>query len=186
LPPVNSGLEYSGRKLNLSVCALLILRQDQNKYHNMAITIVPYNPTYLPAFIALNLEWIEKYFKIEPHDIEQLEGAQEHILDTGGTILFALDAQNVIGCVALIKESDTVYELAKMAVSPSHQGKGIGELLGRAVIEEARKTSCKLLYLVSNQSLAPALGLYAKLGFAEVPVVGGLYERGNYRAELWF
>jgi putative acetyltransferase len=150
------------------------------------IRIEPFKPEYLPAFIALNLQWIEHYFAVEPHDVEQLEGAYEHILASGGQIFSALDGEEVVGCVALIKETETVFELAKMAVRPDQQGRGIGELLGRHVITEAKKMGCTYLYLVSNQSLTPALTLYAKLGFMEIPVTETLYARGNYKAEMRF
>jgi putative acetyltransferase len=158
------------------------------KYVSMtstAIDIIPYRPEYLPAFVALNVEWIERYFKVEAHDVEQLEGAQEHILDKGGEIYFALRASEVVGCIALIKESDTVFEIAKMAVLPDQQGLGIGELLGRHTISEAKKMGCTYLYLVSNQSLTPALRLYGKLGFVEVPVGATLYQRANYKGEMY-
>ena len=150
------------------------------------IELIPYQAEYLPDYISLNLEWIRHYFKVEPHDIEQLEQAQENILDKGGQIYFARCGKEIVGTVALIKDSDHVFELAKMAVRPDQQGKGIGELLGRHVIAEAQRLGAKFLYLVSNQSLTPALTLYAKLGFVEVPVGASLYERANYKAEMHF
>lgn len=151
----------------------------------MSLQIVHFSPEYLPDYIRLNLEWIERFFKVEPHDIEHLEGAQEHILATGGNIFFALDGQEVVGCVALVKDTEDTYELAKMAVSPKHQCRGIGEALGRHVIAQVKQLGGKYLYLVSNQSLTPALTLYAKLGFKEIPMINSLYERGNYKAEMW-
>jgi putative acetyltransferase len=149
------------------------------------IKIVSYSPEYLPAFIAYNTEWIETYFKVEPHDIEQLEQAEANIIAGGSQIYFAIEGEAILGTVALIKDSGSVFELAKMAVPPMHHGKGIGALLGQHVIAEAKKIGCRYLYLVSNRSLIPALTLYKKLGFVEVEVGETLYERANFKAEIW-
>ena len=40
----------------------------------------------------------------------------------------------VIGCCALIPMESGTYELAKMAVSESHQGRGVGRMLMEGVI----------------------------------------------------
>jgi putative acetyltransferase len=159
-------------------------KEEKSMMITTKIEIVPFRPAYLPAFVELNIQWIERYFRVEEHDIEQLQGAKEHILDAGGEIYSALLDNEVVGCVALIRESDTVFEIAKMAVRPDRQGLGIGELLGQHAIAEAKKMGCTYLYLVSNQSLVPALTLYHKLGFVEVPVGPTLYERANYKGEM--
>jgi septum formation topological specificity factor MinE len=51
-----------------------------------SIQIESYQPQYKEAFKTLNLEWIQKYFKVEPHDVEQLENPEKYILESGGQI----------------------------------------------------------------------------------------------------
>ena len=76
------------------------------------------------------------------------------------------------------------FELAKMAVSPKFQGKGIGSVLGNAVIDKARDLGAKKIYLESNTVLGPAINLYRKLGFTKVTGVPSPYARCNIQMEL--
>src|SRR5690606_1448554 len=108
------------------------------------------------------------------------------ILDRGGKIFVALYNKEPEGECALMKLDDagSTYELAKMAVSPKMQGKKIGYLLGRAVIEAARAIDAKTLYLESNTSLTPALNWYRKLGFVKVESSPTPYKRADIQMEL--
>jgi len=79
---------------------------------------------------------------------------------------------------------DFDYELAKMAVSPTVQGKSIGYLLGRAIIEEAKALGASKLFLESNTILKPAINLYYKLGFQKISGYPSPYQRCNIQMEL--
>lgn len=129
------------------------------------LTIVPFRPDLAPAFAELNRAWIERLFSLEDSDWKVLRNPQTAIIAPGGQIFFALDGTQPIGTVAAIRVSSSTYELAKMAVSPTHQGRGIGELLGRAVIGHAREAGAGKVYLETNSSLANAIRLYQRLGF---------------------
>ena len=149
-----------------------------------AVRIVDYEPRHRDAFRALNLEWIERFFVVEDADRVVLDDPEGTILRGGGHILLAeIDGQPV-GCCALIREPDDVFELAKMAVSPSAQGQGIGELLGRAAIARGRRAGARRIELVTNSALEPALQLYRKLGFVDAPVVKSEYARADVRMVL--
>ena len=87
------------------------------------------------------------------------------IIATGGQIFFAMDGGRAAGTAAAIRVSPATFELGKMAVSPSHQGRGLGERLGREVIEFARVEGASLVYLETNSALANAIRLYERLGF---------------------
>lgn len=151
----------------------------------MNVTIIDYLPELKQQFTEMNLEWISHYFKVEAHDIEQLENPEAYILSKGGRIYFAQYDGQIIGTVALIKVDEKTYEMAKMAVRPQFKGIGAGEKLGKHLIDEAKKLGCKYLFLESNQKLTPALTLYKKLGFVEVPIGETPYERADYKAEMW-
>ena len=143
------------------------------------IEILDYIPQYQQDFKDINVEWIQKYFKIEPQDEKVLDQAKEYILDKGGRIYFAQYAGNIVGTVALIKVSDEEYELAKMGVRPEAQGKQIGKKLVLHAIEEARKMGAKQLFLETNSALNPAIELYKKCGFHKVNLRPSPYERAD-------
>ncbi len=144
-----------------------------------------YQQKYAADFKALNIEWIEKYFTVEEHDLEQLSHPEENIIKKGGDILFVLLDEKVIGTCALIKTSDTEYEMAKMAVMPNYQGLQVGYKLGLYFIERAKTWGAKRLWLESNKKLTPAISLYIKLGFKEIPITYTPYARADIRMELW-
>lgn len=168
--------------------SLLRRVQEQKKLRESKdVRIVEYSDQYQTAFRSLNEEWISTYFKMEEADYKALDKPKEYILDKGGKIFVALYNNEPVGVCALIKMDDQDYdfELAKMAVSPKAQGKSIGWLLGRAVIEAAKELGAGKLYLESNTSLKPAINLYHKLGFNKVIGRSTPYERCNIQMELY-
>ncbi|WP_153796320.1 GNAT family N-acetyltransferase [Foetidibacter luteolus] len=148
------------------------------------ITFCAFDKRYAEDFKRLNLEWIEQYFVVEEHDLEQLSNPQEYIIDKGGEILFALCNNEVAGVCALIKTGANEYELAKMGVYPKYQGMQVGYRLGLYAIETAKRLMATRLWLESNRILKPALHLYEKLGFKEIPVTDTPYARADIRMEL--
>ena len=132
------------------------------------IHIRHFQPGDESAFRRLNEEWIARYFKIEPKDEHTLNHPQSAILDPGGQILFAVAGDECVGCVALIRIADREFEVAKMAVTPSHQGSGIGRMLLRAAIDAAKETGATRLYIETNHTLTPAIHLYQSLGFRHI------------------
>ncbi|WP_062055966.1 bifunctional helix-turn-helix transcriptional regulator/GNAT family N-acetyltransferase [Aquimarina longa] len=150
------------------------------------IEIIDYLPEHHSAFRELNEEWITTYFKLEDADRKALGNPQDYILDNGGKIIVALQGKIILGVCALLKMKDEKYdyELAKMAVSPKAQGKGIGYLLGKAIIEKANALKASNIYLESNTILKPAISLYEKLGFKKVVGHYTPYERCNIQMEL--
>lgn len=162
------------------------VREEKKKRQSNEVLIVDYLPKYKKAFRALNEEWINAYFKMEETDLKALNNPKGYILDKGGYILFALHNDVPVGVCALIKMNDPEYgfEMAKMAVSPTMQGKGIGERLGKAIIERAKAKGASKLYLESNTVLKPAINLYQKLGFQKVAGRPTPYQRSNIQMEL--
>ncbi|MEA5459573.1 bifunctional helix-turn-helix transcriptional regulator/GNAT family N-acetyltransferase [Arcicella sp. LKC2W] len=161
--------------------------QEQKKIRESKdVQLVDYEAKYLNAFRSLNIEWIAQYFKMEEADYKALDNPKEYILEKGGHILVALYKNEPVGVCALIKMDDHEYdyELAKMAVSPTVQGKNIGFLLGQAIIEKAKFLGASKIYLESNTILKPAINLYQKLGFQKVVGHSTPYERCNIQMGL--
>ena len=150
-----------------------------------AVRIVPFDPALTSHFARLNREWIERFFVLEPADLVVLDDPWAAIIDRGGMIYFALLGDEVIGTCAVMPHAPGTLELAKMAVSPSAQGRGAGRLLGEACIAFARTTGAHTLMLHSSSKLAPALHLYESMGFRHAPMPPGVeYARADVHMEL--
>jgi ribosomal protein S18 acetylase RimI-like enzyme len=150
-----------------------------------AVRIVDYQARYQKDFARLNREWIEQYWRLEEADRQVLDDPKARVLKPGGFIVMALREGRAIGTCAMLKRPDDSYELAKMAVTPAENGKGIGELLARGALARARKRGARRVYLESNSRLQPAIHLYRKLGFREFSGGPSPYERCDIQMELW-
>ncbi|WP_269242826.1 GNAT family N-acetyltransferase [Flavobacterium limnophilum] len=148
------------------------------------IVIVPFSPDLKEAIKNLNLEWLEKKFKVEPQDELMLSNPQGEIIDKGGMIFYAKYDGKIVGTASLLKIDETTFELSKMAVTDAVQGLGIGNQLMEHCIKIAREKKIKKLVLYTNRKLSPALNLYIKYGFQEVGMAESLYERADVKMEL--
>jgi ribosomal protein S18 acetylase RimI-like enzyme len=147
--------------------------------------LVPYQEEFRAAFEALNRDWIETYFTLEPADREILGDPGSRIIDTGGQVFFVVEDGQVLGTCALLRHSSDEYEIAKMAVAPTARGRGLGDLLMEACIADARRRAARRIVIVSNTVLEPAIRLYRKHGFVQVPLAtDARYKRANIRLEL--
>ena len=71
-----------------------------------------------------------------------------------------------------------------MAVAESHQGRGLGRVLMQACVDRARALGAPRLYIETNSSLGPALGLYRSFGFVALP--GKVRGPDDYaRVDVW-
>jgi GNAT superfamily N-acetyltransferase len=121
------------------------------------------------AFRTLNEEWITKYFVLEAKDNETLGDPEGKILAKGGHLYFVYADGVAVGCVALLPMGDGVYEVSKMAVSPTLRGLGIGRRLLEYTVAAAKAFGAKRLFLGSSTKLANAVHLYESIGFEHVP-----------------
>lgn len=149
------------------------------------VEIIDYAPRYRHYFERLNQEWITRYFTLEPVDQELISDPERYILQKGGDVLFARLNGRIIGTCGLKKKDEHTFELVKMAVSETVQGRGIGRTLLEASIERARTLGADTLFLWTSSRLEPALALYHKFGFQHVdPPEPSIYDRGDVYMEL--
>ncbi|MBD2723387.1 GNAT family N-acetyltransferase [Hymenobacter armeniacus] len=141
------------------------------------VSIIDFEPAHRPAFEALNheldYEWITRYFYIEGPDRQPVENPQQYILERGGHILMAVCEGEIVGTCALVKEHDGVFELARLAVAPAAQRRGIGWALGQGMLGKARQLGARRVEVLSISTLLPALKLYDKLGFRPAALIPG-------------
>lgn len=148
------------------------------------ITIISFEKKYQPDFKKLNLDWLDKYNLTEAHDLEILDHPEEKVIAGGGCIFLAMDGERVVGTAGLAKEQEGIYELVKMAVDPSWQGRGISKILLERCLEEAKKLRAKKIFLFSNSQLITALKLYEKYGFRHVDVTDSPLLTADVKMEL--
>ena len=147
------------------------------------IEIIEYSDDLKEFIKTLNYEWLEKYFRVEKGDESSLSNPTEKIIHNGGYIYYAKLNNEIVGTASLLKKSNDVFELGKMAVTGSAQGLGIGKLLLDHCLYVAKNKHIKTIILYSNTQLTSAIHLYQKYGFKEVELKKGLYKRANNKME---
>jgi ribosomal protein S18 acetylase RimI-like enzyme len=148
------------------------------------ISIISFTNELAHHFTNLNKAWVKKYFEIEPLDEKMLSDPKQYYIDEGGFIFFAMYNNEVAGTFALIKVSDTIFELSKMAVDENFQGKNIGNAMLDFCLQEAKRLQIKKVILYSNTILGPAIHLYKKYGFTEIKNFKSEYKRSNIKMEV--
>ena len=143
----------------------------------VAIKIIEWEDKYAEQFKRLSLEWLEKYVSVEPADLEIINNPHRSILDNGGMIFFALCDGLIVGTVAMIRQKDGSFELAKLAVTEGYKEKSL---------EFASQRKAITVFLYTNRRLLPAINLYEKFGFKEVPVAQNKYIEADMKMELKF
>lgn len=93
-------------------------------------------------------------------------------------LLVAADgADRLLGTVTVCEPGSRLSEVSRpgelefrmLAVTPSARGRGIGELLTRAVLDRAAQRGAEQVVLCSSEWMAAAHRLYTRLGFRRLP-----------------
>lgn len=93
-------------------------------------------------------------------------------------LLVAVDDRDRLLGTVTVSEPGTPYanvalpgelEFRMLGVDPSARGRGIGELLARAVIDRARRRGYRRVVLSSTEAMHAAHRLYRRLGFSRLP-----------------
>src|ERR1044071_9595132 len=92
----------------------------------VAVEMIEFKDELAKYFTDLNIAWLKKYSVVEPLDEKMLSKPKTNIIDKGGYIYFAMVDDEVAGTFALLRVSDVIYELSKMAVAENFRGKKIG------------------------------------------------------------
>ena len=93
--------------------------------------------------------------------------------EPGGTLLLALVDQTPAGCVAMrpMPESDhtNACEMKRLYVRPAFRRFGLGRQLAQQLMDLATQAGHSCMLLDTLDEMEAARGLYASLGFEEVP-----------------
>ncbi len=134
------------------------------------VKILPYRPEFKRTFRKLNLEWLREYFTVEPEDEKILRDPERAIIRAGGEIIMAELDGRIVGTTALLRHTDAVFEIAKMAVTKSVRGQQAGRKLAVAALAIARQKGASRVILHTSPKLTEAAALYKSLGFKEEPL----------------
>jgi GNAT superfamily N-acetyltransferase len=96
---------------------------------------------------------------------EELAGLPGEYRPPRGRLLIAEQA----GCVGLRPLDEEICEMKRLFVRPEHRGSGLGRQLVEAIIGEARSIGYRRMRLDTMPKMAGAQGLYASLGFRDIP-----------------
>jgi GNAT superfamily N-acetyltransferase len=90
-----------------------------------------------------------------------------------GQFLLALVDGHVAGCGGLRALGDVDYanacEMKRLFVRPAFRRFGLGRLIAEALLDEARRAGYSTMLLDTLDEMEAARGLYASLGFEEIP-----------------
>jgi putative acetyltransferase len=92
-----------------------------------------------------------------------------------GAFFVLLDGPEIVGTVALHRETDAVCELCRMYLGAAYRGRGLGRRLLAHALGEARQRGFREIFLKTASVLTAAISLYRQAGFETAPgaKVGG-------------
>ena len=137
--------------------------------------IESYRPEYRAAFVQLNIEWLTHFYWVEPFDQYAMDHVEE-LIAQGAMAFFAVeDTGEVLATCMTMPLEDGIWEICKLAAKNQYTGTGAGSAVLLAAMHYAETHGAKKEVLISCRSLKPAIHLYNKYGFREVP----------YRKAFW-
>ena len=134
-------------------------------------------------FARLNIEWLERWFTVEPVDREVLDDpgdphlAQQAAASCSQSTTATVRTAQSRSCAT----GDGEVELTKMAVDPAIRGAGIGRKLMAGALDAFTQMGGGQLFLETNTRLLPAIKLYESVGFRHQPTArrGTHYQRAD-------
>lgn len=98
-----------------------------------------------------------------------------------GRLYLAYNQNEAIACIALRPINESMGEVKRLYVRPSHRRQGLSKILAEQIINDAKVVGYKRLVLDTLNTMTPAMNLYRALGFKETeayydnPLEGATY-----------
>ena len=130
---------------------------------------------------------IEQYAAALGHDLSfqnidhELAHLDQEYSAPDGAFLLACEQEAILGCVGVRRFGAGDGEIKRLYVVPAARGRGIGLMLARAIVAEARRLGYARLLLDTLSFMQEAQSLYASLGFRRIeayrfnPLPGATY-----------
>ena len=154
------------------------------------IQIIDFREEYSKEFTRINQSWFDSdffktHFKVEQMDRQVISDPEKYVVSKGGHIFFAKVKEQIVGTAALIASKNNSYELSKVNVLEPYRGRSISDKLIAAAIAYSRSQGKDFLWLESIRILTPAISLFNKYGFKEIPFSSNShYDRADIKMEL--
>ena len=136
------------------------------------VQIVPFSPTHADGVVSVILPIQQSEFGIpitlegQP-DLRDIAGFYQH---GTGNFWVALDAENVVGTLALLDIGNSQAALRKMFVARSHRGPehGVAKALLQTLLMGCRTHGVREVFLGTSAKFLAAHRFYEKNGFREL------------------
>ncbi|MEN9701567.1 MAG: hypothetical protein RIR55_887 [Bacteroidota bacterium] len=112
---------------------------------------------------SLNISLAFQNFSKELNIIDSMYGSPS------GCLLLVYDKEQAIACAAYRKIGEGICELKRMYIKPSYRGLKIGQTLLEMLCIKAFDNGYSKMRLDTLDTMLPAIGLYKKNGFYEIP-----------------
>lgn len=112
--------------------------------------------------------WLNIDLCFQNFEAELLTLDTMYALPHGGIIL-CKENEAFIGCVGIRKIDDDIAEMKRMWIQTDQHGRGLGSALLEKAIDLAKDCGYKKIRLDTLNSMLPAISLYRKNGFLEIP-----------------
>jgi len=132
-----------------------------------------------PELLAATREIFREYAQSLDVDLcfqnfeQELAGLPGDYAAPAGCLLLAFVDSALAGCGALRALSDADYanacEMKRLFVRPAFRRFGLGRVLAQALLDEAQRAGYSEVLLDTLDDMEAARGLYASLGFEEIP-----------------
>ena len=101
-----------------------------------------------------------------------ISSAQEFLEDSRHRLVVALEDNVVVGFVSAVvylhpdKPAPELW-INEIGVAPSHQRQGIGKMILRHLLYEAKQSGCTEAWVLTDRENIPAMGMYKSAGGVE-------------------
>jgi len=98
--------------------------------------------------------------------------AQKFLTDPRHRLVVALDGDLVVGFVSAViyvhpdKPAPEMW-INEIGVAPTHQRQGIGKALMQAILEEAKRSGCREVWVLTDRTNLSAMAMYKSAGGEE-------------------
>jgi ribosomal protein S18 acetylase RimI-like enzyme len=133
------------------------------------------------ALFSAYAQWLGIDLNFQHFD-EELVSLKKMYAKPHGGIILCKEENEFIGCVAIRKITEDIAELKRMYVIPGYQQRGIGKKLLERSLSMAKEANYSFVRLDTLSHMLPAINLYKKNGFYEIPP----YYHNPYATAVFF